>query len=133
MQRSAEARLERLDGLAAELKAANVDVIVTFGYPAAANNDGVMTIEQSPGITPEPLAKPSWPGYRKISSRLPARSAAISDRPVTLLPGRARLSTPLERPCNIASRRWLSAFRRDHAPSAKHAYDAGPWLLAASL
>jgi len=35
VQRSADAHLERLDGLAAELKAANVDVIVTFGYPAA--------------------------------------------------------------------------------------------------
>src|SRR6516164_7906323 len=35
VQRSADARPERLDGLAAELKAANVDVIVTFGYPAA--------------------------------------------------------------------------------------------------
>jgi putative ABC transport system substrate-binding protein len=34
-QRSADGRLERLDGLAAELKAANLDVIVTFGYPAA--------------------------------------------------------------------------------------------------
>ena len=35
VQRSADAGPERLDGLAAELKAANVDVIVTFGYPAA--------------------------------------------------------------------------------------------------
>ncbi len=35
VQRSADAHPERLDGLAAELKAANVDVIVTFGYPAA--------------------------------------------------------------------------------------------------
>src|SRR5712691_10942241 len=35
VQRSADGHLERLDGLAAELKAANVDVIVTFGYPAA--------------------------------------------------------------------------------------------------
>jgi len=35
VQRSADARPERLDGLAAELTAANVDVIVTFGYPAA--------------------------------------------------------------------------------------------------
>src|SRR5262245_26088167 len=35
VQRAAEARPERLDGLTAELKAANVDVIVTFGYPAA--------------------------------------------------------------------------------------------------
>jgi putative ABC transport system substrate-binding protein len=35
VQRSADARPERLDGLAAELKAANVDVIITFGYPAA--------------------------------------------------------------------------------------------------
>jgi putative tryptophan/tyrosine transport system substrate-binding protein len=35
MQRAADARLERLDGLMAELKAANPDVIVTFGYPAA--------------------------------------------------------------------------------------------------
>jgi putative ABC transport system substrate-binding protein len=34
-QRWAEGRLDRLDTLAAELKAANVDVIVTFGYPAA--------------------------------------------------------------------------------------------------
>ena len=34
VQRSADAGPERLDGLAAELKAANVDVIVTFGYPA---------------------------------------------------------------------------------------------------
>src|SRR6516164_1093721 len=34
VQRSADARPERLDGLATELKAANVDVIVTFGYPA---------------------------------------------------------------------------------------------------
>jgi putative tryptophan/tyrosine transport system substrate-binding protein len=34
VQRSADGHLERLDGLAAELKAANVDVIVTFGYPA---------------------------------------------------------------------------------------------------
>src|SRR5262249_32341960 len=31
VQRSADARPERLDGLVAELKAANVDVIVTFG------------------------------------------------------------------------------------------------------
>jgi putative ABC transport system substrate-binding protein len=35
VQRFADARPERLGGLAAELKAANVDVIVTFGYPAA--------------------------------------------------------------------------------------------------
>jgi ABC transporter substrate binding protein len=35
VQRSADGRIARLDGLAAELKAANVDVIVTFGYPAA--------------------------------------------------------------------------------------------------
>jgi putative tryptophan/tyrosine transport system substrate-binding protein len=35
VQRSADGRLERLDGLAAELKGANPDVIVTFGYPAA--------------------------------------------------------------------------------------------------
>jgi len=35
VQRSADAHPERLDDLAAELKGANVDVIVTFGYPAA--------------------------------------------------------------------------------------------------
>jgi len=35
VQRFADGHLERLDGLAAELKAANVDVIVTFGFPAA--------------------------------------------------------------------------------------------------
>jgi len=35
VQHSADARPERLDGLMAELKAATVDVIVTFGYPAA--------------------------------------------------------------------------------------------------
>ena len=35
VQRAADARPERLDGLMAELKAANVDVLVTFGYPAA--------------------------------------------------------------------------------------------------
>ncbi|MEA2978391.1 MAG: hypothetical protein QOF09_214 [Alphaproteobacteria bacterium] len=34
-QRWADGRLDRLDALAAELKAAKVDVIVTFGYPAA--------------------------------------------------------------------------------------------------
>ena len=34
-QRSAEAQPRRLDGLVGELKAANVDVIVTFGYPPA--------------------------------------------------------------------------------------------------
>ena len=34
-QRYAEAHNERLNGLAAELKAANMDVIITFGYPAA--------------------------------------------------------------------------------------------------
>jgi putative ABC transport system substrate-binding protein len=34
-QRFADAHPERLGSLAAELKAANVDVIVTFGYPAA--------------------------------------------------------------------------------------------------
>src|SRR5438046_9772193 len=34
-QRSADAQPRRLDGLVGELKAANVDVIVTFGYPAA--------------------------------------------------------------------------------------------------
>src|SRR5262245_29137388 len=33
--RSAGGRLERLDALAAEFKAENVDVLVTFGYPAA--------------------------------------------------------------------------------------------------
>jgi putative ABC transport system substrate-binding protein len=36
VQRFADAHPERLDALAAQLKAANVDVIVTFGYPAAA-------------------------------------------------------------------------------------------------
>jgi putative ABC transport system substrate-binding protein len=35
VERSADARPERLDGLVGELKAANVHVIVTFGYPAA--------------------------------------------------------------------------------------------------
>lgn len=35
VERAADARPERLDGLVAELKAANVDVFVTFGYPAA--------------------------------------------------------------------------------------------------
>src|SRR6202162_2960003 len=34
-QRYAEAHNERLNGLAAELKAANMDAIITFGYPAA--------------------------------------------------------------------------------------------------
>jgi ABC transporter substrate binding protein len=34
-QRAAEAHPERLESLVAELKAANVDVLVTFGYPAA--------------------------------------------------------------------------------------------------
>lgn len=34
-QRSADAQPRRLDGLVDELKAANVDVIVTFGYPPA--------------------------------------------------------------------------------------------------
>jgi putative tryptophan/tyrosine transport system substrate-binding protein len=34
-QRYAEAHNERLNSLAAELKAANMDVIITFGYPAA--------------------------------------------------------------------------------------------------
>jgi putative ABC transport system substrate-binding protein len=35
VQRSADAHPERLSGLVGELKAANVDIIVTFGYPAA--------------------------------------------------------------------------------------------------
>src|SRR5262245_37751920 len=35
VQRSADAHPERLDGLAAELAAAHVDVLVTFSYPAA--------------------------------------------------------------------------------------------------
>jgi putative ABC transport system substrate-binding protein len=35
VQRAADARLERLDGLMSELKAANLDIIVTFGYPTA--------------------------------------------------------------------------------------------------
>jgi putative tryptophan/tyrosine transport system substrate-binding protein len=35
LQRYAEGHAERLGGLAAELKAANADVIVTLGYPAA--------------------------------------------------------------------------------------------------
>ena len=34
-ERWADGQLDRLNGLAAELKAAKVDVIVTFGYPAA--------------------------------------------------------------------------------------------------
>jgi putative ABC transport system substrate-binding protein len=34
-QRYADAHTERLGGLAAELKAAHMDVIITFGYPAA--------------------------------------------------------------------------------------------------
>ena len=34
-QRSADAQPQRLDSLVGELKAANVDVIVTFGYPPA--------------------------------------------------------------------------------------------------
>jgi putative tryptophan/tyrosine transport system substrate-binding protein len=35
VQRSADAHPDRLDGLVVELKAANVNVIITFGYPAA--------------------------------------------------------------------------------------------------
>jgi putative ABC transport system substrate-binding protein len=35
VQRYAEAHAERLNGLAAELKAAHMDVIITFGFPAA--------------------------------------------------------------------------------------------------
>jgi putative tryptophan/tyrosine transport system substrate-binding protein len=35
VQRAADAHPERLEGLVAELKAENVDVIATFGYPAA--------------------------------------------------------------------------------------------------
>jgi hypothetical protein len=35
VQRAADARPERLDGLAAELKAEHVDIIVTFSYPAS--------------------------------------------------------------------------------------------------
>ena len=35
VHRAADARPERLEGLVAELKAANVDVVVTFGFPAA--------------------------------------------------------------------------------------------------
>src|SRR5260221_2581597 len=35
LHRAADARPERLDGFIAELKAQNVDVIVTFAYPAA--------------------------------------------------------------------------------------------------
>ena len=35
VQRAADAHPERLESLMAELKAANVDVLVTFGYPAA--------------------------------------------------------------------------------------------------
>src|SRR5258707_10497367 len=35
LHRAADAHPERLDGLMAELKAENVDVIVTFSYPAA--------------------------------------------------------------------------------------------------
>jgi len=35
VQRFADGHLERLDGLAAELRATKVDVIVTFGFPAA--------------------------------------------------------------------------------------------------
>jgi len=34
-ERSANAQPRRLDGLVAELKAGNVDVLVTFGYPPA--------------------------------------------------------------------------------------------------
>jgi putative ABC transport system substrate-binding protein len=34
-QRWADAHAERLGDLAAELKGANVDVVITFGYPAA--------------------------------------------------------------------------------------------------
>jgi uncharacterized membrane protein len=32
------------------------------------NNDGLMRIEQRPDTTPEPLVKPSWPGYPASSS-----------------------------------------------------------------
>jgi putative ABC transport system substrate-binding protein len=35
VHRAADARPERLEGLVAELKAADVDVVVTFGFPAA--------------------------------------------------------------------------------------------------
>jgi putative ABC transport system substrate-binding protein len=46
-QRSADAQPKRLNGLIDELKAANVDVIVTFGYPpalAAKNSAGVIPV-----------------------------------------------------------------------------------------
>jgi putative ABC transport system substrate-binding protein len=46
-QRSADAQPQRLNGLIDELKAANVDVIVTFGYPpalAAKNSAGVIPV-----------------------------------------------------------------------------------------
>jgi putative ABC transport system substrate-binding protein len=46
-QRSADAQPRRLDGLVGELKAANVDVIVSFGYPpalAAKNLSGAIPV-----------------------------------------------------------------------------------------
>jgi putative tryptophan/tyrosine transport system substrate-binding protein len=88
VQRSADARYERLDGLAAELKAANVDVIVTFGYPAALaakklTNDVpiVVTGAGDPVVTGlvEGLARPGGniTGVSELATELSAKRLEI--------------------------------------------------------
>jgi putative tryptophan/tyrosine transport system substrate-binding protein len=87
-QRWADARAERLAGMAADLKRANVDVIVTFGYPAAlaakvsaADIPIVVTGAGDPVATGlvEGLARPggNLTGVTEISTELSAKRLEI--------------------------------------------------------
>ena len=73
VQRSADAHPERLDDLAAELKDANVDVIVTFGYPAAlAAKKSTRNIPIVISAAGDPVATGLVDGWRGPAATSPA-------------------------------------------------------------
>ena len=87
-QRWADGRLDRLNGLAIELKAAKVDVIVTFGYPAALA--AKVSVKEIPAVVSgagdpvatglvEGLARPggNMTGVSEISTELSAKRLEI--------------------------------------------------------
>jgi putative ABC transport system substrate-binding protein len=88
-QRYAEAHNERLNGLAAELKAANMDVVITFGYPAALA--AKMSAKDIP-IVVTAAGDPVATGLVESLSRPGATSPACRKYQPTLAPSASKFS-----------------------------------------
>ena len=83
-----QGQYDRLPALASDLVARRVAVIVTTG-----GTPQQLSLTGLPALAKIANRRRAGTTSRKSSSRLPARSVCWNDRPVTLPPGRARLTT----------------------------------------